>query len=128
MSYPKTKEEWFALLRENKGRLLTLIGRFHPWWLDNESIKQYSITAPKAEEICEKVRETIKESTKLNPHDEFIKALENEDGVTISKILNSTWFGMPESYEIRTVSGFHALCDLCSESYLVLEEGEEFDE
>lgn len=40
------------------------------------------------------------------------------------RILNNSWSEAPDSGEIHLIPGWNVLCDLCSESYLVLQEQE----
>lgn len=119
MSYPKTTEEWWQLLEENKENMISLIKIYHPYWRNEHNHK---ISANKIERLCETIRENIAEETKENPTHAFEDAYLKKDGMKIAGILGEVWFGMPESFESREESGFGALCDLCSESYLVGED------
>jgi hypothetical protein len=115
-SYPKTSEEWWILVSDNKDNLFKLVESYHPFFQRNYDCK---ITAPAAEQICEIVRKEIVENT-TNPLVLFEEYLKNKNANLVS-IFNDTWFGMPESESVRYAPGFGILCDLCSESY-VLEE------
>lgn len=48
-------------------------------------------------------------------------AIANKDKRAI-ELFNSAWAAAPDSGEIHLIPGWHVLCDLCSESYLVLPE------
>lgn len=49
--------------------------------------------------------------------------IKNKDKRLI-ELFNSAWAAAPDSGEIHLIPGWHVLCDLCSESYLVLPEQE----
>lgn len=117
---PTTKEEWWQLVESNYNDLFYLIGKFHP---ENYRIHRYNITADKAEKVCENVRNEIRSRNAFNdvhPLDRFKKLYDTRNS-DLASLLSETWFGMPESSDIRSEPGFFVLCDLCSESY-VLEE------
>lgn len=43
----------------------------------------------------------------------------------ISSLFNDAWFNAPDNRSIHYIPGWHILCDLCSESYLLEEELED---
>ena len=49
--------------------------------------------------------------------------IKNKDKKLI-ELFNSAWAAAPDSGEIHLIPGWNVLCDLCSESYLVLQEQE----
>ena len=113
IDYPQTAEEWWALVKFNKGVLLDLISIYHPEYRLGHDHK---ITAKKAEIV----RASITEENQFLPDpqrrfEQFLKT-NNPD---MSSLLNEVWWGMPESYESREAKGFGLLCDLCSESYVL---------
>ena len=71
-----------------------------------------SITAPNAERACEVVREQIRKESMNNPEIQFDIALTKQDHATISSLLSSAWFGVPESTECWKIRGFAEACDL----------------
>lgn len=113
--YPKTPDEWWALVDSRRDDLLSLIRAFHP----NAGAKvNYRITAERAEAACEQVREEIRHTGIKEPAKVFQELIERRDPRCLT-ILSETWFGMPESMGVRDVPGFGALCDLCSEGHLL---------
>ena len=152
IDYPKTAEEYWALIDHNMLKLRDLVTEFHPATkficmyklgqnmsdvslpdididtplVFNEHIsieKAYPITAPAAEQACETIRKGIGKNWRRNPVDVFDEYVKTRNPEIVS-LFNETWFGMPESSEVRSVPGFGLLCDLCSECD-VLYEGEE---
>lgn len=131
MSYPKTRDEWFALCEEHKDELRSLVSHYHPNTLrsngekspprePHEIFNKPLCTAPLAEVACERVRAEIREQPG-DPLAMWDKALSEKDGPTLANLLNESWFGMPESMASREERCFGVLCDLCSECYLVSE-------
>jgi len=120
-NYPKTKEEWWKSVDNNWKNIRALIVRFLPRE-GKEFLESFVITAPAAEHIrLLQVKDILKENL---PSDIAYYAeilLSNRDPKLL-EILNKTWWGMPESIEIRDISGFGVLCDLCSEGYLLEKE------
>lgn len=120
--YPKNKKEWWECVEKNWENLKALIENFHP------SSSLYSqndllITAAKAEHLCEQYREEIRKQVKEDPT-KLAEGYMLRHDPKLADILNETWFGMPESVEVRSYPGFNELCDLCSESYLLGENDE----
>lgn len=118
----KTPADWWAAFDANKDNLRGLISSFHPVCRNDEWADEFPISAPGAEAACEQIRKGI--TSPLLPQMEFDDAATKRDATTLVKLLNQTWFGVPESYESRSLPGFFVLCDLCSESW-VFNEGEE---
>jgi hypothetical protein len=110
---------WWHELETHKDEMIRLIEKFHPAKNVIKVVKEdepnYIITAKKAEELCESIRQDIQAEYKGHPVIDFLSAFNSRDGETIHSILNQTWFGMPESIQIRYEPGFNTLCDLCSE-------------
>jgi hypothetical protein len=107
-----TPEQWWAAVDENWSDLEALISDFHPanWRKHN-----HPITAPAAEEVCEDVRTEIRAEGLADPVKAANNAMKGRDAGSLHTIFEHTWFGLPESYEIRSLPGFGVLCDLCSE-------------
>ena len=55
--------------------------------------------------------------------DEFILFLDEQSN-SIASILHQTWADAPDKPWIHSIPGWHVLCDLCSEDY-VLDESQE---
>ena len=102
-------KEYLQLLENNIDNIRHLVAKYHPYY---RNIHKHTITAGRAEEFCEQVREEIKKEDK---EPKIVEALWNKDCIEINRIANSTWYGMPESMESRYEPGFNVLCDLCSE-------------
>ncbi len=98
-----TQYEWIQYARDNKDVLEELIRAYHPALMTD---KQLKITAPNAERACQVVRDKIKEETKYNPLEYFRVALSHNDIKKIYGILNSAWFGVPESTDCWRIEGF----------------------
>ena len=55
--------------------------------------------------------------------EEFILFL-NEQSNSIALILHQAWSDAPDRPWIHSIPGWHVLCDLCSEDYVLYETGE----
>ena len=110
-----TKIKWLNKVKENADILRDLIGIYHPINLpphkDTEEIASH-ITAPNAERACETVRNLIRQESMERPDIQFNIALQKEDCDTISSLLSSAWFGVPESTSCWDIRGFAVACDL----------------
>lgn len=42
----------------------------------------------------------------------------------IVKLFNDAWWNAPDSGSIHSIPSWHVLCDLCSEAYVLYDEGE----
>jgi hypothetical protein len=115
---PDNAEEYWQTCEDFKDELAQMIGDFHPYYQRQHAMK---ITASAAEESCKVVREKIVAETDRAPCEQFHEMLKVRDPM-ISRIFNQTWFGMPESAEVRSYPGFFMLCDLCSENHLIAPE------
>ncbi len=122
MSYPRTTTEWWELFDANHERLRSLVSAYHPGMRGRPG-RRVPITAPAAERACERIRVDIAKDDG-DPLVRFDAAAAARDGGTIVVLLNQTWFGVPESTDCWQIPGFGALCDLCSESYLIAGDGE----
>lgn len=115
--YPKTAEQWWQLFEAYKTELRDLVCSYHPSYARRTPMMP--ITAPNAEMACDLVRERIESKTIDNPLECFDQFYEQKNGNALVSILNQTWFGVPESRDAHSLPGFGALCDLCSESYVL---------
>jgi hypothetical protein len=105
---------WWAVFDNNRANLRRLVEDFHPTQRNQEIAKQFPVSAPIAEAINERV--VARSDLPLLPVMEFDEAARVRDHNSLIRLLNATWFGVPESKEARTLPGFMDLCDLCSES------------
>ena len=106
-------EWWWNAVETHWDDLIALIDRFHP--LSDNPGTEYPITAAAPETMCELVRNEIRAKESGNPCDRAKKAKQDRNGDELHQIFNQTWFGMPESADVRYEPGFGILCDLCSE-------------
>jgi hypothetical protein len=121
------KQDWIATFKDHKNNLRNLVVRFHPSsksqvLVADSSVEvpsstletDFKITAASAEEACEVVRQKILSTKPHNPVLIFDTAANDPiDTALLIRLLNETWFGLPESASVRKLPGFYALCDLC---------------
>ena len=108
------KAEWLKQVNEHASVLRSLIIRFHPATADGPRKGIGKITAPMAERAAEHIREKIavEDSGKGSPLTRFDQALKDEDAGEIYSLLQSAWFGVPESTACWQVEGFKEAVDL----------------
>lgn len=125
----ESQVEWWHVVEEYKSWLRDMIERFHPS-SDARSVgdlQSFPITAVGAEKVCEQAREEIRAQEKglsISPEERFDRALASLDWGALLTLFSATWVGIPESMGAHSIPGFGALCDLCSESWVFEEEGE----
>ncbi len=110
-----TKQVWMAKVEANKVELRSFICNYHPANLRARKPSDKmatSITAPQAERACEIVREQIRRESLDFPEMMFDIALAKGDSSTISSLLSSSWFGVPESTDCWRIEGFGTAVDL----------------
>lgn len=112
-----TKQEWLAEVQGSKADLLSLVEVYHPasHRVDaRKSERGVLITAPSVEVACRSIRENIahEEIDLAQPQDRFLAALKQENWKTIYSLLDSAWFGVPESTECWQIKGFAKAVDL----------------
>jgi len=103
------------VVRANEDVLRDLIGRYHPVNLRphlGTDAMSPDITAPQAERACEIVRKAIAKESFICPDVQFNVALQNDDAATIASLLQSAWFGVPESTGCWSIPGFSIAVDL----------------
>ncbi len=125
MSYPKTKDEWWQSLEDNWDKVLRIILDFYPNQ-DDFPAKGWPVRIA-AQAACNNVIKELREKHPMWKSKDFLKAhvtyLRDTKDPALESILQSSWFGMPENPWVREVPGFFQFCNLCSESYLILEGG-----
>jgi len=121
---PKTADEYWLLAEHHRENLQNLVVAYHPYYRRNHSDK--SITATGAEIVCVKLRTQIAKRTQDDPQQLFKRYLQFKDA-RIADLLDEVWIGIPESIEVRGEPGFAVLCNLCSESYVLNCDMEEYD-
>jgi hypothetical protein len=109
-----TKQEWLTQVKKDAPKLRSLIEQFHPATPDGPRKGIGPITAPGAESACKNVRTAIaeKEVNLPTPARRFDAALLAEDADEINSLLNSAWFGVPESTSCWQIDGFKEAVDL----------------
>lgn len=125
MDYPKTKDEWWQQLDHNWKNVIGIILMFYPFtdkYVKTDSDHPGVAQAPQA--ACNTVIAEIVKSGRKKWDDqkafiEHLEGLRNDRSPEIDKIMQETWFGIPESRGSRYLPGFQEFCDLCSESYLL---------
>jgi hypothetical protein len=70
------------------------------------------ITAPLAEAACQTIRGSIQRKEQADPVERFAQALEDKDVAKINSLLNSAWFGVPESTDSWGIEGFREAVEL----------------
>lgn len=108
-----TKNEWIHYAKTHKDKLVTFLNDWHP--SSNGQIKYHEmkITAMNAERACEVVRQEVrKKQQESNPVEQFEFALKCNDIETINRLLNSAWFGVPESTGCWNQIGFREAVEL----------------
>lgn len=100
-----TVDTWLAEVDKNKDVLRQFISQFHPG-MPTFMRKTAHITAPNAEAACQNVRSQIKRNTISNPLEDFDEAIKNKDWHKINSLLNSAWFGVPETTSCWLYTGF----------------------
>ena len=114
----ETPEDWWNELHENLEDLTSLVSSYHPGPTYSPS-SSLEITAPAAELVRQECLVGLEESDLVG---NFTKAVESKDHKALLRILNSTWFGVPESTGAWSLRGFGVLCDLCSEGWVFYEQ------
>ena len=100
-----TVDTWLAEVEKNKDVLRQFISQFHPG-MHTYTRKSAHITAPNAEVACQNVCSQIKRNTVSNPLEDFDEAIKNKDWHKIKSLLNSAWFGVPETTSCWLYTGF----------------------
>lgn len=127
--YPKTHEQWWESLDENWNNIKHLIGVYFPIKDKPLPGEEMRITAPMAERLRRNVIYEITNNKEKEADLDLrirLEAWRNTKDRRLLGILEKTWWGIPESIEVRRIPGFYILCDLCSEGpdCLFDEEGE----
>lgn len=111
-----TQQEWLAKAKANQGKLIALVSSYHPGSGGyREPSDLFLPSAPAAEAACQVVREKIQQEEKLigpSPVVRFTKALAEDNWREVYSLLDSTWFGVPESTSCWRLEGFSEAVDL----------------
>jgi len=106
-----TREDWLARFNQHKEVLTSFVAGWHPRSIlyGKQENVELPITAPNAEIACEEAR------SQIGPVDVFkkwSKAVQEQDADTLSQMLSSAWFGVPESTSCWQITGFKEAVDL----------------
>lgn len=104
-----TKEDWLRKILSNKMLLREYIDRWHPNGTQRAHQAPMPVTAATPELVRQRLLDDIK--TK-DPAARFDEACERHDFMTIHKLLDETWFGVPESTSCWKIPGFSLSVDL----------------
>ncbi len=107
-----TKQEWLEKVNINKDKLISLLGNYYPSAGCQGHRHNLDITAPGAEAACEQIRKNIAIKESEDPIKRFTVALAIGDIGEINSLLNSAWFGVPESTSCWQINGFKEAVDL----------------
>lgn len=131
MSEITSKERWWAEVGKAWSELENIILQYYPnqsdfpedgWPLPVGSL-QHPQRACNA--VIKKLRKERPIWSSKGNFKKFINSLKENKDVELSKILNASWFGLPESAATRSLPGFSTFCDLCSESNVLYEKENE---
>lgn len=111
-----TEQQWIEYAKTHKDKLITFIRDWHPSSNGKVQYHELDITAKNAERACQIVRDKIqKEGKEKSPVEQFEFALASNDIQVINSILNSAWFGVPESTGCWNQVGFREAVNLMDE-------------
>lgn len=116
-----TREAWIEQAKRDAHKIRQLIRKYHPANTRPKTQQERDLvgedmTAPAAEMACEDVRGQVREQFQKNnlgdPVMIFDQALDRGDVTIIYKIMNQTWFGVPETTACWSFPGFPETVDL----------------
>lgn len=112
-----SRAEWLTFAREHADVLRKLINEYHPASaneLPMEVRDEMLYSAPGAEMACRVVREYIRSNWGVqgSPVHRFTEALQRGDVDMIGKLLDQTWFGVPECTSAWQITGFAEAVEL----------------
>ena len=110
MTYPKTAEEWWQSVNDHWENLLDILSRFLP--MNGMEIID--------EESC-KVKLTDR------PMYRHILKLKEERNSHLARYFNAAWGAAPDNPSIHQIPSWDALCDLCSEEWVLAESEDSHD-
>lgn len=116
-----TRELWLEQVKRDADKLRNLIGKYHPkrklpMTSQQRDLVGEDMTAPQAELACEVVRDQIREQFDQeglpDPIQIFDQALERGDAMVVYRVIDQTWFGVPETTACWSFVGFKEAVDL----------------
>ena len=127
MTYPETKEEWWESVEKHWDNIENLVLNFYPNQASFPEKGWPANNTPQA--ACNQIVQELRAKHPIWKNEDFFKAylghLKETKDKALDRILQSTWFGMPENPSVRELPGFFEFCDLCSESYLLYRKEED---
>ncbi len=106
-----TKQEWLEEAKANKSALVEFVANFHP--SNRLGVPEAEITAANAQAACDVVCSMIvAEGKEVEPVKQLEAAIESGDVSKIMSLLNSAWFGTPETTECWQYTGFREAVSL----------------
>ncbi len=110
------KEQWLDQAKRDEEKLAVLVRSFHPMsgQFQRNALR---VTAPNVEmarrTIVGKIRREAHESgNSADPVDQLRKAINERNLDKVNALLNSAWFGVPESTDCWGLEGFREAVDL----------------
>lgn len=100
-----TETEWMDQAVRDKEKLRALVASFHPAVL-NRVRTDFPITAPMTQIACDIVSEQIRADQKVDPLVEFDEGIRDRDMMKVYRVLDATWFGVPESTSCWRLEGY----------------------
>ena len=110
-----TSAEWIRKVKQHAADLRDLLDNYHPSSVPRKALPVFEITAPGAEEVCKQVRGEIADRESeidKTPVARFDAAIVAGNAAAIYSLLDSAWFGVPESTSCWHIRGFAEAVDL----------------
>lgn len=110
--------KWLQKANDNREVLIDFLRIYHPHSRIVGNSILLPITAPNAEMARQNVVNAIKAegSQSISPVEQFNIALKNKNWLTINSLLNSAWFGVPESTSCWGITGFTEAVELMEDT------------
>lgn len=105
-------EDYWEKVKTNRINLEDFLWCYHPASRNFNPKNNMEITAPLAESACNVIREKIKKENTLSPVTRFNQAIAAQDINEIYNLLQSAWFGVPESTDCWGITGFTEAVEL----------------
>lgn len=105
-------QRWLDKVLRHKDILSDFLANYHPRHSNHQEIPDMVVTAAGAEEICETVRRRERNKGPMDVVKAFHTALDNGNVVEIYSLLQTAWFGVPESTECWYIDGFKEAVNL----------------
>jgi len=99
-------KEWLQQATDQKDLLLGFVRSWHPASNTCDDDIDLPITAEGAEQACNVIRTQIAATGLRNLTDEWNTALSKGDARGLYSLMNSAWFGVPESTGCWGIQGF----------------------